>query len=96
MRPCAALEQAGFAPIKIALEADGEAVTFQLGRVGAVRRLDEEQMLRRLITTFRSSGFNVGFTEVVIVELGESVLHGMSLVGPLETVCQGASVPVEA
>lgn len=90
----AALETAGLRPVELVLHPDGENVEFWLGRGPAVRQLDREQTLRQLITTFRGSGFEVGFVELGIGDFDDEFVSGMSLVAPLERVCEQGPVPV--
>jgi hypothetical protein len=91
----AALEAAGLRPVELALDDDGENVEFRLERGPAARQLDREQTLRMLITTFRGSGFEVGFTEMALADCDDDSIHGMTLVGPLELICEHGPVPVE-
>lgn len=90
-----ALETAGLRPVELALDDDGENVEFRLERGPAVRQLDREQTLRMLITTFRRSGFEVGFVELGVADFDDQSVYGMSLVAPLEQVCEYGPVPVE-
>ncbi len=91
----AALEAAGLRPVELALDGGGENVEFRLERGPAVRQLDREQTLRMLITTFRGSGFEVGFTELAVADFDDQSVYGSTLVAPLEQVCEYGPVPVE-
>lgn len=89
------LETAGLRPVELLLDDDGENIEFRLERGPAVRHMDREQTLRTLITTFRGSGFEVGYTELAVADFDDQFVYGMSLVAPLEQVCEYGPVPVE-
>ena len=91
----AELIAAGLRPAILALDEEGENVEFRLERGPAARHLDKEQTLRQLITTFRGSGFEVGFTELGVADFDEQSVYGSTLVGPLEQICEHRSMPVE-
>jgi len=91
----AALEAAGWRPVELTLEPEGEYVEFRLERGPAVRHMDREQTVRRLITIFRGCGFEVGFREFGLEDFEDQYTFGMSLVGPLDQVCEHGPVPVE-
>ena len=98
-KPCMArlavsLAAAGLTPIDLLVSDDGESIKFKLARTEAVRRLDKEQTLRLLITGFRYAGFNVGFTEMGIVDFDEQTLFGVTLCGPLVEICEQGGVQV--
>ena len=95
MRLRAALDAAGLRPVELVLTSDGENVEFRLERGPAVRHMDREQTLRNLITTFRASGFQVGFVELGLGDFEDEFVSGMSFVAPLERVCERGPVPVE-
>jgi hypothetical protein len=91
----AALKEAGLPALRIVLGAERESVQFWIYRGQEVRRLDEEQTTRRLITIFRASGFEVGFTELGITDFHATRLFGSSLVGPLDQLCEQGPPPAE-
>ena len=91
----AELIAAGLRPAILALDEEGENVEFRLERGPAARHLDKEQTLRQLITTFRGSGFEVGFTELGVADFDDQSVYGSTLVGPLEQICEHRSMPVE-
>jgi len=91
----AALEAAGWRPVELTLEPEGEYVEFRLERGPAVRHMDREQTVRRLITIFRGCGFEVGFREFGLEDFEDQYTFGISLVGPLDQVCEHGPVPVE-
>jgi hypothetical protein len=88
----AGLEAAGLRPVELVLDADGTSMEFRLERGPSVRQMDREQTLRRLITTFRASGFEVGFVELGVGDFDDEIVSGFSLVAPLETI--GEQIPV--
>jgi hypothetical protein len=90
-----ALSSVGLPPVEVGLDAEAENVHFHLIRARAVRSLDADQTTRLLISTFRSSGFDVGFTELGVTDLFERSLSGTSLVGPLHQVCERRAPTVE-
>lgn len=90
-----ALETADLRPVELVLDDDGENIEFRLARGPAVRHMDREQTLRTLITTFRGFGFEVGYTELAVADFDDQSVYGMSLVAPLEQVCEYGPVPVE-
>lgn len=90
-----ALQTAGLRPVELVLNDDGENIEFRLERGPTVRHMDREQTLRTLIATFRGSGFEVGYTELAVADFDDQSVYGMSLVAPLEQVCEHGPVPVE-
>ena len=91
----AALDAAGLHPVELVLSPDRETVEFRLESGPAVRHLNRERILRQLIKTFRGSGFEVGYVELGVSDFDEESVSGMSLVAPLEQVCEQGPVPVE-
>ncbi|MCL4787035.1 MAG: hypothetical protein KJ070_09630 [Verrucomicrobia bacterium] len=89
------LETAGLRPVELLLDDDGENIEFRLERGSALRYMDREQTLRQLIATFRGSGFEIGFAELAVADFDDESVYGMSLVAPLEQVCEFGPVPVE-
>ena len=78
------LRRAGFTQIELALTDDGEGLEFQLLRSAGLQELKREQMLRLVITVLRRSGFSVGFSEVALVDMDDSVVAGFAYTAPLE------------
>ncbi len=90
-----ALEVADLRPVELVLHPDGENVEFRLERGPSVRHMDREQTLRTLITTFRGSGFEVGFVELAVADFDDDCVSGFTLVAPLEIIGEQKPVPVE-
>ena len=91
----AALEAAGLPVIEVVLHQDRIGFSFRLRRTETVCGMSKEQTLRRLITIFRASGFEVGFSEVAIAELNATTIHGDSLIAPIDVLAKRCEVPVE-
>jgi len=94
-RLAVSLAAAGLNPIDLQVSYDGESVKFKLARTEAVRLLDTDQTLRLLITGFRAAGFNVGFTEMCIVDFDEQTLFGITLCAPLDQICEQGGIQVD-
>jgi hypothetical protein len=60
-----------------------------------VSGLNREDSPRRLITTFRAPGFEVGFRERGIDDPHGWIIEGGSLVAPLEQIPEHGPVPME-
>jgi hypothetical protein len=92
-RLAAALRTAGWEPLELVLSNDGESLEFSLRGQSRVA-VERKNALRTLIGVFRQAGFRVGFTEVAIDFFDGERLTGVSLVAPLEHVCEHGPVPV--
>jgi hypothetical protein len=88
----AGLEAAGLRPVELVLDADGTSMEFRLERGPAVRQMDREGTLRRLIKNFRGAGFEVGYAELGLGDFDDEIVSGFSLVAPLEPI--GEQIPV--
>ena len=77
------LKRAGLAPVELALTDKGEGLEFRLRRSAGLQELDREQMLRLLIGVMRRAGFDVGFSEVAIINMNASVVDGFTYTAPL-------------
>jgi hypothetical protein len=89
------LKAAGLKPLGLEVFDDGKTIDFNLGRTETVYGLDQEQTLRRLITVFRTSGFDVGFSELGIGDFDEQALFGSSLTAPLARVCEESRIQID-
>ncbi len=94
-RLTAALEAAGLKPVELVMHDEGERVNFNLVRIDAVRRLDSEQTLRRLIAIFRGAGFDVGLSEVGIADFDQQTLFGSTLTGPVNEICEQGGIKID-
>jgi hypothetical protein len=80
------LREVGFTPEGLALVDIGEGLELQLLRGGATGALDREQVLRLVIIALRRAGFNIGFSEVAIVEMTDEAVTAFSYVAPLQAI----------
>lgn len=80
------LRRAGLTPVELALTDDGEGLEFLLTRSAGLQELEREQMLRLVIAVLRRSGFEVGFSEVAIVDMTDEAVMGFSYVAPLQQI----------
>ncbi len=90
----ATLAAAGLKPLRLEIFDDGKTIDFNLARTEAVRGLDKEQTLRRLVTIFRASGFDVGFSELGIGDFDEQTLSGSTLCGPVDRICEQGGIKI--
>jgi hypothetical protein len=89
------LMRTGLNPIQVTVEDHGETVEFYLLRTAGLVELNDDLMTRLLISVMRRSGFNVGFSEVAIVDMNESVVNGLTYTARLQQLFDIGPPPVE-
>jgi hypothetical protein len=90
----AALRSAGFSNIRLRLDSDRESLTFSMSRESRLRRTEGDKLLRLLIRAFRDGGFNAGFEELALDQVGASIT-GMTLTGALAEVAMNGAPEIE-
>jgi len=90
----AALRAADFSHVGLRLDGDHESLAFSIRRGPSLRRTEGDQLLRPLIRVFRSAGFNVGFEELALHQVGATIT-GMTLTGALAEVAVNGAPKIE-
>ena len=89
------LRRAGFIERELALTDGGEGLELRLVRSAGLQELNHDLMTRLLISVLRRAGFEVGFSEVAILDMDDERVDGFSYVAPLDQLFHGRPPQIE-
>jgi hypothetical protein len=90
----AALKQAGFERVRLKLDANHEGLAFALRPGTLAGQPVRDRLLKLLIRTFRSAGFDIGWSELAVHSTGTSII-GATLTGPIDEVAEDGAPAIE-
>ena len=89
------LAEAGFVDIRLGLRPTGEEMAFQVRLTHQVDAEDSQSFLRLLVRALRTAGFQVGFSEVGIVNVDGAVISCYALTAPLCQIMEHGAPAIE-
>jgi hypothetical protein len=89
------LAEAGFADIRLRLHPSGEEMVLQVRRTHRVDAEDSQSFLRLLVRTLRAAGFQVGFSELGIVNVDGAVISCYAPTAPLCQIMEHGAPAIE-
>jgi hypothetical protein len=90
----AALKEAGFNRVRLKLDDDQEFLRFTLRRGPEREEMKGDRLIKLLIQTFRSTGFEVGWEELGVHSTGVSI-KGSTLTGSIEQVAENGAPKIQ-